>query len=124
MAFDPPLIRGDARTFDLSNLLDGEGVATEFGADDVVRFTIKRRTGQADADALIAKSSDDGITLNIGTATGTIDIAATDWGTEPLSGNIAIYWDVQIAIDGDEDNTVTLAHGTDTLHADVTLTSP
>lgn len=74
------LRRGDSRTLTISNLTDEDGNPTIFLAGDVVRFTLKRKYEDPDEEAIISKTSaTGGVTFVIGSDSGTVLIAASDW---------------------------------------------
>lgn len=108
---DLEMTRGDDRTISVT-LTDG----AVFSESDVVRFTIKRRHGDSDANAILARSTTAGdITITAGTASTSIPAAATD----ALPAPVRLVYDWQAVTAAGK---VTLDKGTITVEPDVTRT--
>ena len=104
------IYRGDDRALLITSSVDLTG--------SEVWFTVKRKRQDADVDAVIAKSTDQGdITVAGFQATVTIDAADTQ-DLDP----VALYWDVQI-VDGDG-KVRTVATGRLAVLADITREAP
>jgi hypothetical protein len=105
------IYRGDDRTLTVA-------ASSPIQGSDMV-FTAKRHRRDADADAVIQKSTaDGGITVIGDEATITIDAADTD----SLDDSPALFWDVQVTdTDG---KTLTVATGRLAILRDITRTVP
>ena len=109
------MTRGDGRTFVLT-LAD----EATFLAGDTVRFTAKRRRTDADADAVIIKTSPDDITFVADEATATVTIDPAD--TADLEVTTLLVFDWQVTASGGDP--VTVERGTLLVRADVGITTP
>lgn len=114
------LVRGDGRTLTINNLTDSDGNPASLQAGDVLWFTAKRYLVDADLDALIAVNSTAGqIVFTAGASTATVTLHEDDFPAT-LGADTAYVWDVQLLRTGETDPR-TLARGTGTLLADVTI---
>lgn len=87
-------------------------------------FTAKHRLSDADAQAVIRKSTDEGsITIPVGTD-GIALVALQPSDTEVLTRTTRLYWDVQTVDDQGIIYTPTGGRGRMVVHADVTRTAP
>lgn len=125
------LPRGDGATLTISGLKapDENGVLQPavFNLNDILRWTAKAKTADADVDALIAKSSTvapGGITIGVGTDSAKVAILPADFDAITAARDLIFIWDLQLAIGGDATQIVTLCLGRGTISADVTLTAP
>jgi hypothetical protein len=102
--------RGDTRPLTVTLPQDITGIS--------LWFTAKHRLSDADDDAVLRKSTDEGsITIPVGTdGIALVDVDASD--TESLTRTTRLYYDVQTLDDGGTIDTV--AHGRLVIHADVT----
>jgi hypothetical protein len=120
------LTRGDREELDLQDLKDADGVPTEFAADDIVLFTMKRDYAETDEEAIVQKSNViGGIIVDADTNLATVVIYPEDWDDlEPLEQALRVVADVQLVVNGDPTNVVTLWNDTLLVKPDVTLTVP
>jgi hypothetical protein len=110
------MTRGDDRTLDLAVTFDGAPVDLS-GAQ--LWWTAKMRHLDTDADAVIRKSSADGITV-VDAAGGLATVAIKPEDTATLPGSNALWWDLQVKSGG---LVHTIAKGRLVVNADVTRTA-
>jgi hypothetical protein len=94
---DLELTRGDDRTwiFEVTREND-QGVAQPLDLTDaIVRFTAKRSAADADADAVITKSTDDDISI-YDPATGVAYVTIRHGDTAGLEAPLTLEWDLEI----------------------------
>jgi len=118
------LDRGDRATLDITDLLDGDDLPAAFGPDDIVRWTAKRLRRHTDDQAFLAKTSETDGGIELSGDSGTITIVGSDWDDVTTRHNFTYFWDLQVALGGDADQIVTLASGTGTVTADITIAAP
>lgn len=87
------MTRGDTRVFRVT-LTDADGAPLNL-TGLTLKFTAKRRTSDADDDAVIAKASSAGITLVDG-PNGIADITILPADTDSYSDTAPLLWDVQV----------------------------
>ena len=90
--------RGDSATFTLT-LTDEDTGAPVNLTGMTMTFTAKRRPTDSDAQALIAKSTADGIVIDVAPETGLATLTLDPADTEDLSPaqiGRSLYWDLQI----------------------------
>jgi hypothetical protein len=115
------MFRGDDESFDVSVYeVDGTTPVDLTGA--TLRFTAKRRVSDADLDAVIELTTDDGtITVtNAGQGKARLDVPAAQ--TFDLTRDLRLLWDLQITDIADKVRTV--ATGDLIIRRDVTRTVP
>src|SRR5688572_21453073 len=116
------LIRGDDEVLSVTVLEPGSTTdPLDITGIQSLRFTIKRKVTDADADALVALEVGDGITIDdpsIGAVTIEIDSALTNDLTNSFSG----VWDLQL-VDA-VGRIQTIKKGTVVIDRDVTRTAP
>lgn len=111
------MYRGDEPSLDIT--LTSAGVPVNL-TGVALRFTAKYHTWDSDDDAVITKTTDDGITVTA-PASGVIAVDFLAADTADLVGTVVLVWDVQGVLDG---KTKTLARGTLRVSPDVSRTSP
>ena len=115
---DLQMFRGDDRILTVT-VVDSGGLVDL--TDAVLRFTTKRKVSDSDTNAVIVKTTTDGIDTGedptLGVATITIDAVDT---VDEEPGRL--HWDIQLT-DAD-DKVRTVAKGTLTLVGDVSETAP
>lgn len=118
MTTDLVMYRGDDRSFTVTV----SGI--DLTAADSIRFTAKRRIGDADADAVITLETPTEIEVTSAT-TCVVNIPAT--ATADLTRETTLYWDLQVEIGGEvrtlpEPNRRQTTLGTLLIRRDVTRT--
>ena len=114
------LRRGDTVTLQFTALATSAGVTLPtFATGDVVAFTLRQTYD--DPSPLVSKVSSDvgSITVNIGFATGSVNIASTDWQDSELGHELLdCVWDLQLT--RANGSVLTIAEGLMTVLPDVT----
>lgn len=88
------MTQGDKHTFDVA-LTDAAGAPLDLTSVDIT-FTAKRRLSDADADALIQKTTASGITVDADPTTGLATLVIDAADTVGLASGPALFWDLQI----------------------------
>lgn len=109
------MIRGDDVTFDVEVTDDGDPVPLDTATS--IRFTAKRSLEDADADAVLALSLGDGITVDVA-ETHIAHLVIPAASTDQLQAPTYLVWDIEVT---DEDGLIhTVAEGLLHITADVT----
>lgn len=116
------LIRGDAATIPVTNLVDASGNAAVFSDTDELVWTAKRDHATPVGEAFFVLSSVTfDIAINVGENSASIAVSTDDWATfGPLTEDVEFVWDIEYHPLGDATQAVTLAWGTGVIRADVT----
>jgi hypothetical protein len=117
------MTRGDKIAFTAS-MTDGTGVNPADLTGITITFTAKRRKTDTDAQAIIVRSTADGIVTDYDPTTGTATITLDPEDTELLTAHVvarSLYWDVQI--DDMAGDVRTPLKGLLAIDADITRTS-
>lgn len=113
------MYRGDAAAFRFS-IVDEDGDPLDLDTVDL-RFTAKRHVEDDDDDAIIVKTSGDGIEADT-PGTCVVRLLASD--TDDLHAPTRLLWDLQSTNIGDAEDVHTLLTGTLGIRADVSRTAP
>lgn len=114
------MFRGDTRILE-ATVVDSAGATVDISGADL-RWTAKRKLGDLDADAVIIKTSVDGIDLVGGGTTGELTITLDPEDTDDLLKTTTLLWDLQVT-DGIGQVT-TVDNGRLRIESDVSRTTP